>query len=237
MGTEFEVTRRRKGPRGLAEVRVLKNVTKISFPELKKVVEIPNEDVNVPVVSDDSLMVELSSGENAVYRCHPYSGTHFVRVHSFVRIGGEPEPKTFTVAAHHVKAPDGSEWDEPDREKFSVNLEIVGESKYKGMLVPFTLDYLVDRKEDGTVKFVGPKKRLARLRDFLLMAGYDPANDTILYEENILPALEDLLLSRNTVFLALLENGWVQSVSPAPLGSLPRPKKASSASKPRAKKS
>jgi hypothetical protein len=232
MGTDFEEKRRKKGPRGLADVKVLKNSIKVAFPELKKVAELAPEDKDVPVVTDAELMVELNGDENYIYRCHPYSGSHFVKLHSFVRMGEEPEPTTFTVPAHHVgPLKDGREWDEPDREKFSVLLEIVGDGKYKGMLVPYALDYLVDRADDDTVKFVGGRKRLSQLREFLVIAGFDPANDNLKYEDNILPALEDLLLSRGQVFLALIDGGWVNSLTRAPIGQYNTKKKRTSKKK------
>jgi hypothetical protein len=92
---------------------------------------------------------------------------------------------------------------------------------------PVKMPYRFDEGDSGntTIAYRKMSKRLETLLDFLNVTGVK--EKAIPFTDNILPALEEMILDESREFLVSVENGWIASFSPP----LSQPKKAKAKAK------
>jgi hypothetical protein len=222
------------GPKGIADVKVLTKAVKVTFRNSGDVYEIAKEDAPDVLASGSDMYVKLSGDEQRIWELRPASGNHIVHFKRFR--AKEDEPPTFFVTdGRKVNLPNGKSFWDPGGPRFTTELEIL-EGPYAGMVIPYILDYVFAKDEDGSFYLKG---RIAKTDEFMGLAGYDWTDDELSYEENMLPSLEELLQSRDKPFMARLNGkGFVdkKGLSPLPVGYKVAKKSARKATQKRATK-
>lgn len=231
MATEYQ-EKRKKGPAGKAEVRLLKDTLKIIMEDNPQPYEFLAEEYPYKVLTGKNLYVALSADEGSIIAIRPYAGTYPVRFFGITHQEGEP-PSYKEEAARIVSYKDKNTGQQksfpaPARLVFFSLLEIVAGVE-EGICYPFKVPYAVDRNaQTGNMMISGAPSDAKAMRAFMEMWGYDFMNDEIAFSSNILPELENLLKNRDTLMLVNVEKGWINKdgFSNLPPGYNPRAKKS-----------
>lgn len=202
-------TQSKKGKRGIATVRVTKQNVKVVFEDDP---DNPYEfalDACPDNIRSGKWQVALSGNADKVYGFAPISGAFYMR---FVKIASQegqlPSPihisTSFTDQQTHKVVP-------VEYDAFTCILEIV-KGKDAGLQVPYFLRYNFDEM-DGDVSFShGKSKYTKQLQDFLEASGVF-AKGPMTYSDNILPALENRMLEKKRLFMVIMKDGYIDSLT------------------------
>lgn len=216
-----------RGPIGLAKVKISGNKIHIDFEDKTRYPSpfVLDKDSYEGALVAGRMNVRMSKDATELYGMFPADGNHFVRFLKFS--AQENQLPAFRDIARVIKnGPNGESYPVEAHREFTALLEIVGGSPYDGMVIPLTLWDLFHEYEGVTALKTGRYKAYKKVlvKPFLELAGMDFLNDTLEYSENILPALEKLLKQRDTVFFCNVQEGWVNTLSPAPEHLVPKKK-------------
>ena len=216
-----------RGPIGTAKVSIKGNKIHIVFEDESKY-PMPftvERDSYEGAIASGRMNVRMSKDGSELYGMFPSEGNHFVKFQKFA--AQENQLPTFRDIARTIKNTQGGEsYPVEAHREFTALLEIVGGSTYDGMVIPLSLWDLFQEYEGVTALRTGRYKAFKKVlvKPFLELSGMDFLNDTLEYSENILPALEKLLQKRDRVFFCNVQEGWVNTLSPAPEHLVPKKK-------------
>lgn len=232
--------RKKRGPRGLGEIRVMKSGEVRVYlvdGEYKETYTFAPEDVEEQYggwkfgpIKD--AFIELTGDEGGIRSVRPYEGEYFFK---FLRFAARPDsaPTIKHVPKEHIgPLPNGSEWDNPPHDEFYpvlsvvgekkvVNSRIVADKKFAGTETLLSMVYQFERNPaSGLMEVVWERKFwYDALDNFLQVAGYDYDADNLTPSENVLKELEAILLKRDRVFEGSIVGGYVKGLlRPAPVG-------------------
>jgi len=122
---------------------------------------------------------------------------------------------TYELVRYQPRTPK-RDWDIPEHLKMTALFRIVDDKVWSDFLVRKPLVYcFVNYMDSGVaaLKGYGSKK----MESFLVELGFDMMRDTIPYTDNVLPALQDLLLEKNKkLILTVGKGGWLNQIVEAP---------------------
>lgn len=185
--------------------------------------EIPYEDAPKILPEGEEVFVRIwdSNTGPVLNEARPAGGSHVVRFKQFGRdLQGETDiPMPWVMKGGPRKTKTGKTWVAPDKLVFTAELEILVEP-HKGILIPLLLDYLFEQYEDtGHTMIRGSGKAAQRVVKFMELAGFDWNTDDVEWSENVLPALEALLSTKDKIFMVTMTGtGYPDSLSELPAG-------------------
>jgi len=205
----------KKGPRGEALLKKLSKKIVVTLAKTGEVFEFPkdDEDVRCLIPKGGQVFVTLSSDKNTLMGVRPLKGAFYVKIKSFAASKDkEPTPRHYEGIG---RKKDGETYPY-SYEGFTVILEIV-KGDWKKSTIPSFLRYkFVDAGDGESAGISGTGKHTEILFNFLELAGIDMVIDTIPLSENVLPWLEQTLLARNSVFQAIVAEGYITAFAPSP---------------------
>lgn len=199
----------KKGKRGLATVRVSKKDVKVVFeddPDNLYEFTLDNCPDNV---RSGKWQVALSGQADKMYSFGPVSGAFYMR---FVQIacqeGQLPSPSHISTS---FTDPQTKKVVPIEYDAFTCILEIA-KGKDAGLTVPYFLRYNFGEM-DGEVSFThGKSKYTKQLTDFMEAAGVF-SKGPMTYSDNILPALENRMLEKKRLFMVIMKDGYIDSLT------------------------
>jgi hypothetical protein len=213
--------------KGKATIRMLKKGIRVVFDD-GDVYDLSPTDVPENIVGGKAY-VELNRDGTKMYTFRPYQGNYFVRFAGFASREGEPPVPRLRRGGKQTNRRTGETYYAADSLTATALFEIV-DGRFKGVLLPKYLyltnsygDELFQEYENSGVAVLvlspAPNSRSARLEQFLTLCGLDWDKDQIPYSDNVLPAIEEILLSKNVILSAsVTETGWVDTLSELPEG-------------------
>lgn len=195
------------GDSGLATVKVFDDKIIVTFEDPPQKFEILPEDTPKGIVLKNLKYNVTMDQENSKIRyVKPKDGSYLVKFKEFAHKEGEQpifkvvEPTKW--AGRHLE--------------FTMVLKIV-KGDYEGLEITRNLWYVFERYEaTDEIQFGGKGSR--NVEDALTAFGLDLATEAPVYSENILPALQEMLLKKDVTALAIVEKGFVKKIEPAPQG-------------------
>ena len=217
-----------QGPKGLGELRVLKDGVLQIINDEGIVYNIQPKNVLTPIPElkeGDRLTnihFKLNTDEDSLYELRPYGepkGPNWfvVRYKKAPHREGE-EPDHYTKEGRKV-----TYWDEkerknksfydPEAEQWNALVEIV-DGQFKGCEIKVYLGYFFfeDPTQEGATMFRG-KGGLGTFTDvFMTLAGYDWSNDIIPFSNNVVPEVDRILQERSEdhLFRVRIRKGYIK---------------------------
>ena len=178
-------------------------------------------------IYEKEVQFRLSPDEMQLRGIAPWSGSHLSRFAGFYPLNqdtGLPEPRlkkggpfTFT----NKKTGKQQKGYAKDKLQFTAMNEIVA-GDYVGLQVGWFLDYIFVPREGNETGWVGVARQVESLEHFLKAAGLDFAVDSLPWnQENVLPALQNLLIDRDAIFQVFIEEGKTVSIASLAPGLAP----------------
>lgn len=154
--------------------------------------------------------ITLNAGGSKILSCRPGKpGSYFAFFSRFAF----PEPRL--VEESIGKKADGQTFKIERHLEFIPVFAITG-GEYNGFEVSMKLWYTFRPVGNPAIVAVPSK---GKVLNFLIAAGLDLQNDTIMWSDNILPDLEKLLTSKNKLMIIqLTDRGWISNLAEAPAG-------------------
>lgn len=206
-----------KGVRGLGKVTVQKKVVKIQT-ETGGVLDFTRESIKdgTPLpVEGKALPCSYRTSEDGsvLYGVSPANETVICQFNRF-SAQKDQEPRPFLMPGG-PRDYNGKHWVAPDQYMFTSLLTILS-GDWKGCEAAVILPYAFIAEGNGEVAVKAGAKTLAKIDNALTLFGFDWAADTLKWKENILPDLETILQSRDTIFQARIEKGNVSDLMALP---------------------
>jgi len=164
------------------------------------------------VVSGEQYSIRLSGDGTELWSIRPVQASVVVMFEKFAGKKDEiPQP---TIQKGGPREYQGKKWFAEDKLVFTAILKVVSK-RYKGMEIPYIMDYTFRQYEDTTDTIIpyGSKKK-QQVLDFLKFFGWDAEIDAIPYSDNVLPFLAKLLQSKGVKLLATVDKGYISNLSP-----------------------
>ena len=195
------------GDSGLATVKVFDDKILVTFDDPPQKFEILPEDAPKGVVLKNLKYNSTMAQENDKIRyIKPKDGSYLVKFKEFAHKEGE-QP-TFKVV-------EPNKWAGRHLE-FTMVMKIT-KGDYEGLEITRNLWYIFEKFEQtDEIQFGGKGSR--NVEDALTAFGMDLIEDSPPYSENILPALQEILLKKDVTALAIVEKGFVKKIEEAPQG-------------------
>lgn len=209
------------GPRGLADVKVNAKSVVVTFDDemlgVYKFLRDDEDKVPSTLNSSGRMNISLNRDGDAIWSCFPAEGSFKCRFAGFPHAEGEePAPKDKPGATRTGKG--GGMYTVQPYRQITFLMEITA-GKFEGMTVPVFAHYLFAPYENtGLAWIYGAPKKKAQLEDILRTLGLDFQNDNLPFSDNVLPALQKILLDRKKDVLVRVQNGWAQDLSELPDG-------------------
>lgn len=216
--------KKRRGPNGPANVKVLKDKVIVEFENQAKY---PEPYVFAKEAAPDYLMsgrfrVSLSLDESEINSVGiAEKGQYLVKVARFVKGKDTPPSPKFRDRKWVDNKKTGGGWWVPAHEEFYVLLEVVA-GTYEGFEIFAGFDYCFNKDQMTGLAFIDGSlatgsKKVDQLVDFLVATG--AADVEIPFSENVLPELEEAIAESDATFqVVLTETGWIDSISELPEG-------------------
>jgi hypothetical protein len=193
------------GDSGLASLKVFDDKIIVTFVDPPQKFEILPDDAPKGL-KDLKYNITMSQENDRIRYVKPVDGTYLCKFKEFAHKEGEQpifkvvEPTKW--AGRHLE--------------FTMVLKIV-KGDYEGLDITRNLWYVFERWENtDEIQFGG--KGSKNLEDAFISLGLDLSVDAPPYSENILPALQDILLKKDKTALAIVEKGFCKRIEPAPEG-------------------
>jgi len=215
--------RKTRGPSGPATLAVMKDGRlRITLKETGNVLEVfeeDNEDIFAIVKSLGrcELNVRMNLEKTKILSATPPGNKSYIaRFIGFVAKEGQlPVPEVRQERQGLKK--DGHPFTIPTHLGMYALFEVVHD-KFKGLQIVGDIAYpFVKAEKDDTtdIQGFGMKKTV----EFMQVCGFDMENDTIAWSDNVLPAIEDILLRRNrAITIKLDEKGFIKEFDDIPDG-------------------
>ena len=217
-------TKKNIGTSGLAEVRPLKDGLRIIFEDGDQY-QVSNEGWERPA---GKYNITLDQSNNKIlWASPPPKSVCLVKFAEFGhRVNEVPEPNLKRGGVR--KGKNGGTYVAPDELQTVAMLEIVDESAYEGMRVPYTFPYAFERYQSTmNTQITASAGRLARIEEFFRVTGFDLTTEDIPFSDNVLPWLEERLQDADKVFsISFNDKGYIESLTEIPEFLLPDKKPA-----------
>jgi len=202
-----------KGSNGVAEVTVTSTKVRVVFEESAQVIDVLREDAPDYMVSGRQI-VSLSGDNNKIFSAKPLGGSHFCKFIGFWSRDGEP-PTPKKVEARSGTSAAGKPYKIPEHLEFTALFEIQKPKRWLRYQLSMNLFYAFSEYEGEITQIKGNGSQ--KLEETLEVIGLNFTTDNIPFSENVLPFLENLLISRNkTVVISVTPKGWVDSIVSSP---------------------
>lgn len=193
------------GDSGLASVKVFDDKIIVAFDDPPQKFEILPEDAPKGL-KNLKYNITMSQDNDKIRYVKPKDGSYLVKFKEFAH--KENEQPIFKVV-------EPTKWAGRHLE-FTMVLKII-KGDYEGLDITRNLWYIFERFEaTDEIQFGGKGSR--NVEDALTALGLDLATEAPAYSENILPALQELLLKKDVTALAIVEKGFVKKIEQAPQG-------------------
>ena len=216
-----------KGPSGKGVLRQVPDGLKV-MAEDGTVYPIPQE--NIPEylkpIYEKEVLFRLSTDEMTLRGISPWGGQHLARFASFFPWDedGQPEPRLKKGGPYRWYDDKIGKWKKAfakDKLQFTAMNEIVS-GDYEGLQVGYFLDYIFVPREGNETGWVGSSKVVENMEKFLRAAGVDFVHDSLPWNpENVLPALQTMLIAKDAVYQMGIEEGQIAALSPLAPGVVP----------------
>jgi hypothetical protein len=166
----------------------------------------------VGLPAGEQFSVRMSGDGTELYSVRPNKASVVLQFEKFSAKKDElPQPK---IQKGGPREYNGKKWFAKDKLVFTAVFKVVSK-KFKGMEIPYVLDYTFKQFETTTdVVIPMGNKKCDQVIDFLHLCGWDENVDEIPWSDNVLPYLEKCLRSKQKQVLAAINNGWIDSLSP-----------------------
>lgn len=178
------------------------------FPLLQRLIDAKalNKPVFVKLSLDGTKILSIAPPANASY---------FAVFAGFTHKKDEPPVPFWVEEKSGTKG--GKSWKIPKHLEFRAMFRIIV-GPYKDLTITGNYNYAFKPLDDGTTQLSGAG--VNKLIEFLEKTGMNFATDTIPASDNVLPVVEELLLSRmEPINIALNKEGYIESLAPAPVGA------------------
>lgn len=199
---------------GIAKVQVKGNKVGVWFTETNKKFVFKAGDCP-DNIQDGEWFVSLSNNDDGIWAFRPVKGHFKGKVTKFAAQEGEaPTPKVRQVSF----TKENGKKVEYEYEYFTAIISISEPKRFAGIDVPYTLRYNFQEGDEFEGKPVveyshGKSKYTDQLDDFMEITGaWD--RGPMVYEDNILPALEKRILREGKQFQFIVKNTWVDNIFP-----------------------
>jgi hypothetical protein len=230
MPTVVDTTSARpKGPMGPAKVEVQGKNLSVKMKTGGKSYLFPLSDLGDALpdarrFKTGDYFVSISSREDKLWSVRPLVGTYFVKFKRFKRADSKTDIPTFERKQRQADFGEGPV--NIDEHKMTAVMEIQSGDN-AGLSLTASLVYSNGPTSErsygmlddgaGKMKFKGRSKDVQRTVAFLTSAGYSLDNDEVEFSDNMLPAIEEILLERDRTFMVTLNaKGWPDTFAPAP---------------------
>lgn len=208
------------GVQGVADVRILKDALRINFADGDSY-QIEKGDWKYPAGKYNITLT--SQGDKVLFVSPPPLTTHLVRFEHFGNRGQNDIPSPYIQRGGPRQSKSGGSYYAPDELKASARLVVVGTSPYEGLGIVYTFPYSFEPQPGTPFTLISATaSRLAKIEEFLRVAGLDLLKDDIPFSDNVLPWLESKFQSAGKIFqVALNDKGFVQTLTEVPTYLLP----------------
>lgn len=212
-----------RGLQGEARISIARNVVTVTMAENRETFSIPKADCPTNV-RNGTWYVNLNRDGTRMFSLRPMAGIFEVKYLKMAAAENQ-DPKPYHDSGARRRA-DGTTYN-VDRLMFKVILTIANGDN-AGMEVPLNMEYAFDNV-DGTAAIQNRRARaVQQLIRFFEVHGLMDEGIVIPYSANILPDLDELLLSHKRKFGIVMAKGWIDSIAPAADGGT-RPARATRA--------
>lgn len=214
------------GPQGVATIRKLRDGIRVVYDDTPSNTN-PNETFDI--IGEDVWKAErplgvfkvtLNDKKDRLVGIGALPGVYVMSFEKFGKRDALDVPQPWPLRGGLRTSKSGNTWMQPDALKFTVILKIHDSRSPKndGLTATGMMSYIFERdKITGDAYYTGTGWEMETLELFLKVAGFDFLNDEIPYAGNVLPALEELLKSRDVKFQAEInEKGFVVANSFGP---------------------
>ena len=159
----------------------------------------------------------LNTAGTVLHGIHPWNGKFFAEFVKFQAKENE-QPRWRIQPGGPRTGKDGRFWMAEDKAVFTIICRITS-GDFQDCEFAINMDYLFQPDDDGYAILVGKSKGVKAVEDFIRLVGVDYDTLAIRYTDNVLPALEDVILAVKNppLFEADFENGW-PALSELPVG-------------------
>jgi len=200
------------GKTGLANVKKTGDGWQVTFADDNSNFNIMAADA-VQGTREAKCYVTLDEHNTAIKFIKPPEGAYYAKFYGFYAEDGQPP---MYRDKEYQPATKNRNWDIPAHLEMTAQFYILEHEVWKDFIVSKPIVYAFTEYMDTGIAAItgyGSKK----LASFLEELGIDMMKDTIPYSDNILPALQDMLLEKGVkLVLTVGKGGWINSIITAP---------------------
>jgi hypothetical protein len=204
------------GKSGLAEFSVLSDKVRVHLDG--KTYEIFSEDAPALPPNLKKGFVKMNAEGTVIWSVAPPPGTYFVQLVRFT--AKKDMPPTAYMSPEKTFSKGSKTGVIPAQLMFTAQFDVMA-GAYKGLTASMSLAYAFkpfdERSANPVAMIMG--NGIKKLENFLALTGMDFMLDDIPWSDNVLPALEKMLVSRKKVASAEVgDKGWINELSAIPDG-------------------
>lgn len=202
-----------RGASGLARVTVSPDKIKVKFEDASSDYLILPEDAPEGIKTG-TFFVTLSSDESKIYSVRPPKGSYWAKFKNFSHKKDEL-PIYREVAADVKRKKTGETYPVPAHLEFTALFKVT-KGDFSWMELPYFMWYAFKAyANSGETAISGRGSQ--KVEEFLVACGFDFMKDSIPYSENVLPALEKLIVEKDQdVMITVNEYGYIDTLFAAP---------------------
>ena len=205
---------KRYGPSGLARVTVGKEKVTVAFKD-GDTYEIFREDAPDEIKAGEYI-VSINADKTKIMGVQPPKGTYFAKFVGFSHKQDEAPIYREVAAREGTNSKTGDKFYIKRHLEFTAIFEVT-KKDFAGLQIPFNMWYCFepDDQYPGESLLIGSGR--GKVEDFLSALGFDFLNDSIPYSDNVLPQLQETLLSKDTeLVLTVNDKGYIDEVVTSP---------------------
>lgn len=200
------------GTTGLATIKEIDSGYQLIMDKDKTILNVAREDVPDDVRVGQAYITMDENNTKLMY-VRPPEKAYYGFFHGFY--AKEGELPTYTVKPFSPKT-QNRDWEIPEHLQMTALFRIVDDPVWDGFVISKPLVYcFIEYMDTGICAMTGYGSK--KLEEFLNAVGFDTGTESIPYSENVLPELQDILLSKEQkLILKVVKGGWLNSVMTSP---------------------